>query len=158
MARVWKFGDNIDTDTITPAEYIASNDPEHYAAHAMEPVRPEFANEADEGDIVVAGRNFGSGSSRETAPKAFEVLGMDAVVAQSFSRIFYRNAINIGLPVYICPEAYDGIEEGHDIAIDHTDGVIVNQSTGEQFQAEKHPAFIQEIIDSGGLAGYREQL
>lgn len=155
MARIWKFGDNIDTDVITPMEYISSNDPELYAAHAMEPVRPEFGSDVEPGDIVVGGSNFGTGSSRETAPQAFKELDVECVIAESFSRIFFRNAITIGLRVYICPDASERIEEGDDVSVDHGQGAIRNRSKRETYQAEHHPTFVKEIIEAGGLAGYR---
>lgn len=158
MARVWTFGDNIDTDVITPSEYIHDHDPEKYAAHAMEPVRPEFGNEVQPGDIVVAGKNFGSGSSRETAAVAFAENDVECIVAASFARIFYRNAVNIGLPVYNCSEAAERIEEGHDVSIDHATGEITNRTRGETYQAEAHPEFLQDIIEIGGLRSYHERL
>ena len=155
---VWKFGDNVDTDAITPVEYIINNDPEEYAPHVMEPVRPDFADEAAKGDIVVAGKNFGSGSSRESAPDAFVKRGIECIISESFARIFYRNAINIGLPVYICPEGAEHIDENDNVVIDHDTGEIHNATKNECYQAESHPKFIQEILDFGGLQGYHEAL
>lgn len=156
MGRAWTFGDDIDTDVITPTEYL--HDKDLYVNHAMEPVDPDFADSVAEGDVVVAGRNFGCGSSRETAANVFVELGVDGVVAVSFARIFYRNAINIGLPVYICPEAVAGTDAGDQIEIDHDDAAIINRSTDDRYQAEDQPEFIQEIIRHGGLPGYRESL
>jgi 3-isopropylmalate/(R)-2-methylmalate dehydratase small subunit len=158
MTRVWKFGHNIDTDVITPGEYIHGHDPEEYAAHAMEPVRPEFGSEVEPGDIIVAGKNFGSGSSRESAPDAFLQNEVDCIIAVSFGRIFYRNAINIGLPVYICPEAYEGIEEGHEVTVDQDDGIIHNETTDDTYVPESHPEFIRDIIERGGLREYHQHL
>lgn len=155
MGRVWKFGDNVDTDVITPTEYLDSR--EAYVAHALEPIRPEFADEVQTGDVVVAGGNFGCGSSRETAPVALLDNGIDAVIAESFARIFYRNAINIGLPVYIFNEA-GRIEDGDSLEVDHETATIRNVTSSTSYQAEKHPEFIQEIIRLGGLREYREQL
>lgn len=155
MGRVWKLGDNVDTDVITPTQYLDSR--ERYVSHALEPLRPEFADEVAPGDVVVAGRNFGSGSSRESAAIALLDNEVEAVVAESFSRIFYRNAINIGLPVYICAEAAE-FEDGDSVSVDHDTSTIVNETTGAEYQAEEHPPFIQEIIRLGGLREYREQL
>jgi len=154
MGRVWKFGDNVDTDVITPSEYKHQGR-EVYVAHVMEPIEPDFADEVEEGDVLVVGKNFGSGSSRETAAIAFLDNEVEAIVAKSFSRIFFRNAINIGLPVYVCPEAYENIGEDDEVEIDHEEGVIDDRTTGESFEAEQHPEFIQDIIDAGGLAEYR---
>lgn len=156
MARVWRFGDNVDTDVITPMAYIHSR--EAYVAHAFEPIEPTFADEVEPGDVIVAGENFGMGSSRETAPIAIQENGIDAVVAHSFARIFYRNAINIGLPVYVCPEAAAMIEAGHDVEVDHEESTIQDLTLGATFQAEPYPPFIREIIDAGGLRGFHEQL
>lgn len=155
--RIWTFGDNVDTDTITPSQYKHQGK-ESYVAHAMEPIEPNFGSEVATGDLVVAGRNFGSGSSRETAAIVFVEHEVEAIVAASFSRIFYRNAINLGLPVYVSPEASEGIEADHEVEIDHETGVIHNLTTGEEYQSEAHPPFIREILDAGGLANFREQL
>ena len=121
--RIWTFGDNVDTDTITPSQYKHQGK-ESYVAHAMEPIEPNFGSEVATGDLVVAGRNFGSGSSRETAAIVFVEHEVEAIVAASFSRIFYRNAINLGLPVYVSPEASEGIEADHEVEIDHETGVL----------------------------------
>lgn len=154
MGRVWKLGDNVDTDVITPTEYLHSR--EEYVRHALEPVRPEFGDEVKPGDVVVAGRNFGTGSSRETAAVAFLDNEIEAVVAESFARIFYRNAINIGLPVYMCAEV-SAINDGDIVAVDHDTSTVVNRTTGRAYQAEEHPPFIQEIIRLGGLEQYRKE-
>lgn len=157
MSRIWKFGDNVDTDVITPSQYKHQGK-DVYVAHAMEPIDPTFADEVEPGDIVVTGRNFGSGSSRETAAIVFAEHEVGAIIASSFARIFYRNAINLGLPVYVCPEAAADIEEGHEINIKPDESTIVNRTTGEIYHPEPHPPFIREILDAGGLANYREQL
>lgn len=154
MALAWTFGDDVDTDVITPTKYINSRD--HYVAHTLEPIEPDFADEVEPGDVVVAGTNFGSGSSRETAAIASLDHEVEAIVAESFARIFYRNAINIGLPVYICPEAVAGIGDGDEVTIDHDDAVIRNRTTGEEIAAESHPKFIQNILDVGGLKNYNQ--
>jgi 3-isopropylmalate/(R)-2-methylmalate dehydratase small subunit len=155
--RVWTFGDNVDTDVITPSQY-KHRGKEVYVAHAMEPIEPTFGEEVRPGDLIVAGRNFGSGSSRETAAIVFAEHGVEAIVAASFARIFYRNAINLGLPVYVSPAAAAGIEADHEVTIDHEAGVIHNGTTGETYEAEPHPPFIREILEAGGLAAYRERL
>lgn len=154
--RVWKFGDNVDTDVITPTEYLHSK--KAYVEHAFEPVEPSFAAESEPGDVIVAGENFGMGSSRETAPIAIQENGIEAVVAGSFARIFYRNAINIGLPVYICPEATAAVETDHEIEVDHEESRIHNRSLDETYEAEPHPPFIQDIIDAGGLRDYHQRI
>ncbi len=149
--QVWKFGINVDTDQIIPAEYLVTGDPVELAAHAFEKVRPEFAGEVREGDIIIAGENFGSGSSREHAPRALMGAGIACVVAKSFARIFFRNAINIGLPlveVEIEASDMDAVE------IDFESGTVVNQSTGMKAHFSPMPAFLQKLIDSGGLVKY----
>lgn len=155
MGRAWKLGDNVDTDVITPTEYLGSR--EEYVAHALEPLRPTFAEDVEPGDVVVAGRNFGSGSSRESAAIAFLDNDVEAVIAESFSRIFFRNAINIGLPVYILAEASE-IEDGASVDIDHESATIHDASSDRDYQAEEHPEFIREMIRLGGLKAYRDQL
>lgn len=157
MSRIWKFGDNIDTDVITPSKYKHQGK-EAYVKHAMEPIEPTFGEEVEPGDLIVAGSNFGSGSSRETAAIVFAEHGVEAIIAASFARIFYRNAINLGLRVYVCSDAADGIEQGHHVEIDHESGLIHNRTTDEEYQSEAHPPFIRDILDAGGLANYREQL
>ncbi len=155
MGRAWTFGDNIDTDAITPTEYLVNNDPEEYVPHVLEVVRPEFPENVEPGDIVVAGRNFGSGSSRETAADAFVHLEVGAIVAESFARIFFRNAINVGLPIYESPTAAQGIQDGDQVAI--RNGTIVNVSREEEYETTEYPEFIQEILDAGGLVSYHRQ-
>lgn len=152
MGRAWTFGDHIDTDVITPTEYIASGDPDEYLPHVLELVRPEFPESVQPGDVVVAGENFGSGSSRETAADAFVHLEVDAVIAASFARIFFRNAINVGLPIYESPAAARDIEDGDEVSV--RDGTIVNETTGETYSTTEYPDFVQEILDAGGLIPY----
>lgn len=154
--HAWTFGDNIDTDQITPSRFIVSSDPDELAEHAFEDLRPEFATEASEGEYVVAGHNFGSGSSREHAPLSLIGVGIDGIVAQSFARIFFRNAINLGLPVLICPEA-DRIEQGDEIEMHLDAGTVVNHTTGESYDAESLPEFLQSLVEAGGLKPYTKQ-
>ena len=149
--KVWKFGDNVDTDVIIPARYLVTIDPEELAKHVMEDIDPEFAGKVQPGDIIVAGRNFGCGSSREHAPIAIKAAGVQAVVAQSFARIFFRNAINIGLPVVEAPVAVAETETGDVIEIDTDAGTVRNTRTGKTYQATKYDEFIQQIIRAGGL-------
>ena len=148
---VHKYGDNVDTDVIIPARYLNTASAEELAAHCMEDIDPAFAGKVRAGDILVAGDNFGCGSSREHAPIALKASGISLVIANSFARIFYRNAINIGLPILECPEAVAAIGEGDDVSCDLAAGVIKNETTGEQFSAHPFPPFIQSIIDAGGL-------
>ncbi len=156
--RVWKFDNDIDTDAIIPGRYLVINDPEELAAHLFEGARPEMASAVKEGDYVVAGENFGCGSSREHAPLALKGAKISAVVARSFARIFFRNAINIGLPLFICPDV-DRIEDGARIEIDMAGGVIKNISCNESYQTTPLPDFLREIVDAGGLVEYtRRQL
>jgi 3-isopropylmalate/(R)-2-methylmalate dehydratase small subunit len=147
------FGDDVDTDQIVPSRFIVSSDPEELAEHAFNDLRPEFAAEVGEGEFVVAGTNFGSGSSREQAPRALAGAGVGAVVARSFARIFFRNCINLGLPVLICPEA-ENVSDGDEISMDLDAGVVENHTTGEQYDAEPLPPFLQELVDVGGLKAY----
>jgi len=149
--KVFKYGDNVDTDVIIPARYLTSSDPENLAAHCMEDIDENFAEEVEEGDIIVGGKNFGSGSSREHAPLAIKYAGVSCVVAESFARIFYRNSINIGLPILECPEAVKATEQGDELEVDIDKGVVTNLRTGESFEAEPFPPFMQEIIKDGGL-------
>jgi len=154
QGRAWKFGDNIDTDVIIPARYLNTTDPAELAAHCMEDADPSFARAVKPGDIIVAGANFGCGSSREHAPLAIKTAGVACVVARSFARIFYRNAFNIGLPILECPEAVDGIAAGDEVLVDAAAGLITNLNTGATFQAQPVPPFMQEIIAAGGLINY----
>lgn len=149
--NVFKYGDNVDTDVIIPARYLNIADMAELATHAMEDIDAEFTTRVKPGDIIVAGRNFGCGSSREHAPRVLKDNGISCVIAPSFARIFFRNAINIGLPILECAEAADAIETGDEVAIDFETGVIENVTSGKTFQAQPFPAFIQGIIDSNGL-------
>jgi len=152
--RAWKFGANIDTDVIIPVRYLNSSDPEELAQHCMENENPRFLNEAEEGDMIVAESNFGCGSSREHAPIAIKARGISCVIAKSFARIFYRNAFNMGLPIIESNEAVHGIEDGHKLEVDLEKGEIKNETTGQVFQANPFPPFIQQIIDDGGLMAH----
>lgn len=149
--KVFKYGDNVDTDVIIPARYLNSFTPENLAAHCMEDIDAEFAEKVNEGDIIVGGKNFGSGSSREHAPLAIKYAGVSCVVAESFARIFYRNSINIGLPILECPEAVQAAETGDQLEVDIDQGKIKNLRTGKTYQAAPFPPFMQEIIKDGGL-------
>lgn len=155
-ARAWVFGDNIDTDQITPSRFIVSSDPDELATHAFEDLRPEFSTSVEPGDFVVAGENFGSGSSREHSPLALVGAGVSGVVAQSFARIFFRNAINLGLPVLICPGA-DAIDDGDEIHMDLDAGIVVNHTKDEQYDAEALPQFLQSLVEQGGLKAYTKK-
>lgn len=149
--NVFKFGDDIDTDVIVPATYLNTFDEKELAKHCMEYTNPEFYSAVKPGDIMVAGRNFGCGSSREHAPIAIKGCGVSIVIAKSFARIFYRNAINIGLYILECPEAVDGISSGDRVSVDVNSGVVTNITTGKTYQAMPFPQFIQNIIACGGL-------
>ena len=155
--RVWKYGDNVDTDAIIPARYLNVSTPEELAAHCMEDADASFVGQVQVGDIVVGGANFGCGSSREHAPLALKGSGISCVVAESFARIFYRNAINIGLPILECPEAVANTEAGQILEVDLASGEIVNLDTGQCFQAGAYPEFLMSIIDAGGLIPYTRQ-
>ena len=148
---VHKYGDNVDTDVIIPARYLNTADHKELASHCMEDIDKDFVNKVKPGDIMVANLNFGCGSSREHAPIAIKESGIACVIASTFARIFYRNSINIGLPIIECPEAVDAISEGDKLKADMDAGVIYNLTTGEEYKAEPFPAFIQEIITTGGL-------
>ncbi len=148
---VHKYGNNIDTDVIIPARYLNTQDHKELASHCMEDIDKDFVNKVSEGDIMVGGENFGCGSSREHAPIAIKASGVSCVIASTFARIFYRNAINIGLPILECPEASKGIEAGDEVSVDFDSGVITNVTKGETYQAQPFPEFIQNIIRSGGL-------
>ncbi len=152
--KVHKFGDNIDTDIIIPARYLVTTDPQELAKHCMEPIAPDFSQKAKPGDIIVAGENFGCGSSREHAPLAIKGLGIGCVIAKSFARIFYRNAFNIGLPVLECPDAVDEINEGDELEVNIETGEIRNLTTGKTYSAMPIPPFMREILDAGGLINY----
>lgn len=149
--KVIKYGDNVDTDVIIPARYLNTIDKKELASHCMEDLDATFTSRVADGDIMVAGFNFGCGSSREHAPIAIKESGISLVIAKSFARIFYRNSINIGLPIIECPEAVDAISEGDKLKADMDAGVIYNLTTGDEYKAEPFPPFIQEIISTGGL-------
>lgn len=151
---VFKYGDNVDTDVIIPARYLNSSDPKELAMHCMEDIDKEFVNKVNDGDIIVANKNFGCGSSREHAPIAIKAAGVSCVIAETFARIFYRNAINIGLPIVECPEAAKAIAAGAKVEVDFASGIITNKTTGERFQGQAFPPFMQKIIDCGGLVNY----
>ena len=148
---VHKYGDNVDTDVIIPARYLNTADHKELAAHCMEDIDKDFVRKVRPGDILVGGFNFGCGSSREHAPIAIQAAGISCVIAGTFARIFYRNAINIGLPILECPEASEKIADGDRVTVDFDTGVIENLTRGERYQAQPFPAFIQDIICSGGL-------
>ena len=148
---VLKYGDNVDTDVIIPARYLNTIDKKELASHCMEDIDNDFVNKVKDGDIMVAGFNFGCGSSREHAPIAIKESGISLVIAKSFARIFYRNSINIGLAIVECENAAEAIENGHEVEADLDNGVIYDKTTGESFRTEPFPAFIQEIITNGGL-------
>lgn len=148
---VLKYGDNVDTDVIIPARYLNTIDKKELASHCMEDIDKDFVNKVKDGDIMVAGFNFGCGSSREHAPIAIKESGISLVIAKSFARIFYRNSINIGLAIVECENAAEAIENGHEVEADLDNGVIYDKTTGESFRTEPFPAFIQEIITNGGL-------
>ena len=151
--KVWNFGANIDTDVIIAARYLNSSDPEHLAKYVMEDADPEFPKKLQRGDIIVAGENFGCGSSREHAPIALKAAGVAAVVAPSFARIFYRNAFNMGLPIFELPESLE-IKEGEEISIDLDNGKITNNTTNKTYDFIAIPPFMQELIAAGGLINY----
>ncbi len=153
--KVWKFGDNVDTDQIIPARYLNTSDPNELAKHVMEDSEhPNFAQEHQEGDIIVAGKNFGSGSSREHAPISIKFAGVPVVIAKSFARIFFRNAINIGLPIVEAPTAVDEIDHGDEVEVDLEKGVVRNLTKGKEYSATKFPEELQVILRSGGLMEY----
>ena len=152
--RVFKYQDNVDTDVIIPARYLNSTSGEELAKHCMEDIDKEFATKVQNGDIIVARKNFGCGSSREHAPLAIKCSGISCVIADTFARIFYRNAINIGLPIIECKEAAESIEAGDEVEVDFDTGVIVNKTKIQSFQSEAFPEFMQNIINAGGLIAY----
>ena len=148
---VHKYPDNVDTDVIIPARYLNTSDPKELAAHCMEDIDTEFVKKVRPGDIMVAGFNFGCGSSREHAPLVIKTCGVSCVIAKTFALIFYRNAINIGLPILECPAAAEAIQDGDEVSVDFDTGLITNHTRNESYQAEAFPPFIQEIISAGGL-------
>lgn len=149
--NVLKYGDNVDTDVIIPARYLNTSDHKELASHCMEDIDKTFVNRVQQGDIITAGQNFGCGSSREHAPIAIKASGVSLVIAKSFARIFYRNAINIGLAIVECPEAAENISVGDKVEADMDNGIIRNLTTGQEFKAAPFPDFIQKIIENGGL-------
>jgi 3-isopropylmalate/(R)-2-methylmalate dehydratase small subunit len=152
--KVWKFGDHVDTDVIIPARYLTTSDPKELGRHCLEDADPDFVKKIQKGDIIVAGRNFGSGSSREHAPIAIKAAGISCVIADSFARIFYRNAINMGLPIFESPEAAQRINLGDVVKVDAQTGVVEDQTLKMKFQAEPIPLFMQELIHDGGLIAH----
>ena len=154
QGTVFKYGDNVDTDVIIPARYLNSSDPKELATHCMEDIDKDFVKNVNQGDIIVANKNFGCGSSREHAPIAIKAAGVSCVIAETFARIFYRNAINIGLPIIECPEAAKAIQAGDEVKVDFDSGVITNVTTGESFQGQAFPEFMQKLIACGGLVNY----
>lgn len=155
--RVWKYGDNVDTDAIIPARYLNMSTEGELAAHCMEDIDKGFIHSVQRGDIIVAGKNFGCGSSREHAPLAIKGAGVSCVIAETFARIFYRNAINIGLPILECPEAAQAARAGQTLDVDLASGVIRNPDTGETFQSSPYPPFMLALIAAGGLVPYTRQ-
>ena len=146
-----KYGDNVDTDVIIPARYLNTSDHRELASHCMEDIDKTFVSRVKQGDIMIAGQNFGCGSSREHAPIAIKASGVSVVIAKSFARIFYRNAINIGLAIVECPEAAEGISEGDNVEADLDNGIIRNITTGREYKTAPFPEFVQKIIENGGL-------
>lgn len=153
---VIKYGDNIDTDVIIPARYLNTSLPEELAKHCMEDIDKDFVNKVQSGDIMVGGANFGCGSSREHAPIAIKASGISCVIAESFARIFFRNSLNIGLPILECPDAAKDIEAGETVSVNFDTGVITNETKGKTYQAAAFPEFMQELINAGGLVKYIE--
>lgn len=149
--NVLKYGDNVDTDVIIPARYLNTSDHKELASHCMEDIDKTFVSRVQQGDIITAGQNFGCGSSREHAPIAIKASGISLVIAKSFARIFYRNAINIGLAIVECPEAAENISDGDKVEADMDNGIIRNLTTGQEFKAAPFPDFVQKIIENGGL-------
>jgi 3-isopropylmalate/(R)-2-methylmalate dehydratase small subunit len=157
QGAVWRFGDNIDTDVIIPARHLSMLEPDDLARHCMEDIDPHFANAVQPGDLIVAGENFGCGSSREHAPLAIKASGVSCVVASSFARIFYRNAINVGLPILECPAAAREVQNGQRLRIDLVSGQVQNLTTGTSYQSEPYPRFMRDIIDAGGLVPFTQK-
>ena len=149
-----KYGDNVDTDVIIPARYLNSSDPAELALHCMEDIDKDFVNKVKKGDIMVGGKNFGCGSSREHAPIAIKASGISCVIAETFARIFYRNSINIGLPIMECPEASREIKEGDEVEVDFDSGIITDKTKGTEYQGQAFPPFMQKIINAEGLINY----
>ena len=154
LGKVFKYGDNVDTDVIIPARYLNSSDPDELATHCMEDIDKGFVENVQKGDIIVAEKNFGCGSSREHAPISIKAAGVSCVIAETFARIFYRNAINIGLPIIECKEASENIEAGDEVEIDFDSGVIVKKKKNQSYQGQAFPEFMQKIIKAEGLMNY----
>ena len=154
QGKILKYGDNVDTDVIIPARYLNSFDAKELASHAMVDIDPTFVDRLEPGDIMVAGSNFGCGSSREHAPLALKTAGVSCVIARSFARIFYRNSINIGFPILECPEAADAIEEGDQVEVDFDAGIIRDLTKNTEFKAQPFPEFQQKMIEANGLVNY----
>jgi 3-isopropylmalate/(R)-2-methylmalate dehydratase small subunit len=152
--KIWKFGNDIDTDVIIPARYLNTSDPQELARHCMEDADPDFTRKIKPGDIIVAGKNFGCGSSREHAPIAIQGARIGLVIAESFARIFYRNAFNIGLPILESAQAAEGIREGDEVEVDIETGVIIDHTTEKRYQAIPIPPFMRELLSAGGLVPY----
>ena len=155
--HVFKYGDNVDTDVIIPARYLNSSDPKELALHCMEDIDKDFVKNVKAGDIMVANKNFGCGSSREHAPIAIKAAGVSCVIAETFARIFYRNSINIGLPIIECPQAAKEIEAGDEVEVDFDTGVIMDVTKATSYQGQAFPPFMQKIIDCEGLVNYINQ-
>ena len=154
LGKVFKYGDNVDTDVIIPARYLNSSDPAELATHCMEDIDKDFVKNVKKGDIIVANKNFGCGSSREHAPIAIKASGISCVIAETFARIFYRNSINIGLPIIECSEAAKSIEANDELEVDFDSGLITNKTKGIQYQGQAFPEFMQKIIKAEGLINY----
>ena len=154
---VFKYGDNVDTDVIIPARYLNSSDPKELATHCMEDIDKDFVKNVKAGDIIVANKNFGCGSSREHAPISIKAAGVSCVIAETFARIFYRNSINIGLPIIECPEAAKAISAGDEVEVDFDSGVITDKTTGKSYTGQAFPEFMQKIIKAEGLINYINQ-
>src|SRR5512139_1021369 len=152
--KAWKYGDDVDTDVIIPARFLNTSDPAELARHCMEDIDAQFASKVSKGDFIVAGKNFGCGSSREHAPIAIKASGASAVVARSFARIFYRNAFNMGLPIFEAPQAVDEIDPGDRIAVDMEKGTLRNVTKGKEYRIAPVPPFMQELVAAGGLLNY----
>lgn len=152
--KVYKYGDNVDTDVIIPARYLNSSDPNELATHCMEDIDKDFVKKVEKGDIIVARKNFGCGSSREHAPIAIKASGVSCVIAETFARIFYRNSINIGLPIIECKEASEEINDGDEVEVDFESGLIKDLTIGKEFKGQSFPPFMQKLIDAGGLVNY----
>ena len=154
---VFKFGDNVDTHVIIPARYLNSSEPKELAAHCMEDIDKDFVKKVKKGDLIVANKNFGCGSSREHAPIAIKAAGVSCVIAETFARIFYRNAINIGLPIIECKEAAENIDAGDEVEVDFDSGMIYDKTKGTSYQGQAFPEFMQKIIKAEGLINYINQ-